>query len=268
MPSRRLAVTSTLLLALTLLGTRTAWAQGDEIQVYDGGLADRGVFNLTWHNNFTPSGLKTPASPDVVTSHRSFNGVTEWAYGASKWLELGLYLPLYSHDQRLGWRVDGFKGRALIATPGADDRTFFYGLGFELSYNAKVWDPTRRTSEFRPIIGWHLDTVDVIFNPILDTAYDGLKNLVFAPSMRVAYNKNDQWAYAIEEYSEYGPLRKFNPAGDQSHQIYFVIDHTGKLFDLQVGAGAGLTDGSDKFVLKAIWSKDLNPRAPTSARAR
>ena len=37
-----------------------AFAQADEIQVYDGGLAPKGVFNLTLHNNFTPKGLKTP----------------------------------------------------------------------------------------------------------------------------------------------------------------------------------------------------------------
>ena len=33
-----------------------AFAQTDEIQVYDGGLAPVGVFNLTVHNNFTPRG--------------------------------------------------------------------------------------------------------------------------------------------------------------------------------------------------------------------
>jgi hypothetical protein len=30
-----------------------ARAQADEIQVYDGGLAAKGVFNLTLHNNYT-----------------------------------------------------------------------------------------------------------------------------------------------------------------------------------------------------------------------
>jgi hypothetical protein len=32
---------------------RLAVAQSDEIQVYDGGLAAPGIFNLTVHNNFT-----------------------------------------------------------------------------------------------------------------------------------------------------------------------------------------------------------------------
>src|SRR5689334_14721811 len=75
---------------------RVAAAQADEIQVYDGGLAAPGVFNLTWHNNFTPKGTATPAFPGAVVANRSFNGVTEWAYGVTDWFEAGLYLPLYT----------------------------------------------------------------------------------------------------------------------------------------------------------------------------
>jgi hypothetical protein len=56
-----------------------AFAQTDEIQVYDGGLAEKGKFNLTWHNNFTPDGVKEPAFPGAITSNKSLNGVTEWA---------------------------------------------------------------------------------------------------------------------------------------------------------------------------------------------
>ena len=50
-----------ILLALTLF-PMFASAQTDEIQVYDGGLAEPGKFNLTWHQNFTPIGQKPPRS--------------------------------------------------------------------------------------------------------------------------------------------------------------------------------------------------------------
>ena len=44
-------------IVLVLLAVPTvAAAQADEIQVYDGGLAAEGTVNLTWHNNFTPTG--------------------------------------------------------------------------------------------------------------------------------------------------------------------------------------------------------------------
>src|SRR5438552_5452148 len=94
-----------------------ARAQTDEIQVYDGGLAAKGKFNLTWHHNFTPNGLSTPAFPGALVADKSFNGVTEWAYGVANWFEGGLYLPLYSIGKGQGAKIDGAKLRALFAVP-------------------------------------------------------------------------------------------------------------------------------------------------------
>jgi hypothetical protein len=42
-----------------------------------------------------------------------------------------------------------------------------------------------------------------------DTAYDGVKNLDFAPSIRVAHTLSDAWILAVEEYADYGRLRGF-----------------------------------------------------------
>jgi len=236
-----------------------AFAQADEIQVYDASLASKGVFNLTWHNNFTPNGIKTPAFPGGITTDKSLNGVTEWALGVSSWFEAGLYLPLYSYDKDLGFKIDGLKLRTLFASPNANDRKLGYGVGMEFSYNAKHWDESRITSEIRPILAWHPNTkVDLIVNPILDTAYDGVGNMVFAPSARLAYNRSDAWAVALESYADFGQLKGFAAVADQSHQLFAVIDHTTKSgYELEFGAGVGLTNASDKFVLKLLVAKDL-----------
>src|SRR5258706_10604126 len=155
MPIIRISFRCLAVLAFFVIETpERAFAQGDEIQVYDGGLAAVGVFNLTWHNNFTPSGFDTPAFPGGITSDKSLNGVTEWAYGVTNWFEAGLYMPLYSIDKHRGGVIDGFKLRTLFAIPNADNRRFVYGANFEFSYNAKHWDTTRFTSEIRPIFGW------------------------------------------------------------------------------------------------------------------
>ena len=237
-----------------------ASAQGDEIQVYDGGLAPVGVANLTVHNNFTPKGVKTPAFPGAIVSDKSLNGVPEWAYGVTNWFEAGLYMPLYSIDKNRGAVLDGFKLRTLFAVPDADRRHFFYGSNFEFSYNARYWDQKRITSEIRPIIGWHLNGADIIVNPIFDTAYDGVKNLDFAPSSRVAFTIKPSWQLAVEEYADYGAVRHFAPRGEQSHQIFGVVDHTGGAIDIEAGVGFGFTDGSDRITLKLILAKDLNKK--------
>ena len=249
----------TSLLFLTVMGAMPgqAFAQADEIQVYDGGLAPRGVFNLTVHNNITPKGVTTPAVPGGVTADNSWNGVPEWAYGVTRWFEAGLYMPLYTHDKTLGWGIDGVKLRTLFAVPNADDRTFFYGANFEFSYNSKQWDTSRFTSEVRPIIGWHLKAVDIIINPIVDTAYDGFKNLEFVPATRVAFSINPKWQIAAEEYADFGKVSDFLPAGQQAHQIYAVVDRAGRI-EMEFGVGVGLTDAADKLTFKLILAGDFN----------
>ena len=252
----------TAIVVILLLVPTIVLAQTDEIQVYDGNLAPVGVFNLTWHNNFTPRGIATPAFPGAVMADKSFNGVPEWALGVTPWFEAGLYMPLYSRDKATGWGLDGFKLRALFAVPKADDRKFFYGVNFEFSINAKRWDTSRFTSEVRPIIGWHLKPIDIIINPIVDTAYDGFRNLEFVPAARVAYNFKSGWAAAVEEYDDFGPVHGFVPAGDQVHQIYGVVDYPWRTVNVEFGVGAGLTNASDKLTLKLILSRDLNKEKP------
>src|SRR5205823_2757005 len=204
----------------------------DEIQVYDGGLAAPGQFNLTIHSNFIAHGSGTPAFPGALIPDKSFNGVTEWAYGVTNWFEAGLYLPLYSISRERGASINGGKVRLLFAVPHADDRRFFYGANFEFSYNSKHWDERCFTSEIRPIIGLHLHPVDLIFNPILDNSWaGGFKSLDFAPATRIAYNVSPAWALAVEEYADYGPLRGFVPGSDQSHQLFGVFDHVSKMVD-------------------------------------
>ncbi len=251
-------VLSAMAAVLICLWPGAALALSDEIQVYDASIAKPGTLNLTWHNNYTASGARTPEFPGGLVADHALSGVTEWAYGVTDWFEAGLYLPLYAVTDHGGAKLNGFKLRALFVVPDADQRTFFYGINFEFSYNSRHWDARRFTSEIRPIIGWHLGKVDLVFNPILDNSYEGFSRFDFAPSTRVAYNFNSHWAVAAEEYADFGPLRKFYSGRDQSHQLFAVMDYSGMPLDVEAGVGFGLTHASDRLVFKLILSRDLN----------
>jgi hypothetical protein len=248
-------------LAFTLLAApAVTFAQTDEIQVYDAEIEDRGKFNLMIHSNFTPSGRTTPAFPGGTTPNHSFNGTAEWAYGVADWFEQGLYLPVYSfYSPGHGGTINGFKLRELFVRPHAHDHTFFYGVNFEFSVNHTYWEVRRITSEIRPIVGLHLHPVDIVFNPIVDTDYTGgFGGLEFVPATRVAYNFNEKWAAALEEYSDDGPLRKFLPVREQFHEVWAVMDHSTKFLNIETGIGVGVTHGADKLTLKLMLSRDLN----------
>jgi hypothetical protein len=77
-----------------MIAPLVAFAQTDEIQVYDGVIAPQGIFNLMVHSNFTPAGRTEPTFPGATIANHSFNGAWEWAYGVKPWLEQGLYLPV------------------------------------------------------------------------------------------------------------------------------------------------------------------------------
>ena len=251
-------------LALVLLAVPVvAVGQTDEIQVYDAEIAEPGVFNLLLHTNYTPIGRKTPDFPGAIIANNSVNGAWEWAYGVTDWFEQGLYLPVWSpHSEDHGFSINGFKLRELFVRPHAAEHKFFYGVNFEFSVNRLYWEPRRITSEIRPIVGAHLGKVDFILNPIVDTDYTGgVKNLEFVPATRLAYNLNSKWAIAVEEYSDFGPLKNFGPISDQSHEIWGVFDHSGKVIHIEAGAGVGVTGGADRLTLKLMVSRDLNPKS-------
>ena len=246
------------LLILFALVPSPVRAQTDEIQVYTGEVAPVGVFNLTWHNNYTPSGQKTPAFPGGLVPNHTYNGVTEWAYGVTDWFEQGLYLPLYSYSSNKGVTFNGWKLRELFAEPNAADKVFVYAINFEFSFNESHWDPRRYTSEIRPIIGWHLGNWDIFINPILDNSYEGFKNLDFAPAERIAYNFSKTWAVAAEMYSDFGVIHRFSTWRDTSQQLFAVVDYQGEPFDVEAGIGFGLTPASDNLVIKLMLMRDLN----------
>jgi len=223
----------------------TAHAETDEIQVYDAEINNPGQFSLELHNNYTPIGRKQPDFPGGILPNHTLNGVPEWAYGVVDWLELGAYVPLYSwtgSGQRL---IDGAKLRGEFVVPHAQDRTFFYGVNFELSFNAHYWEPTRNSGEIRPIIGGRIGPVDIIVNPILDTSFQGIGSLDFAPESRVAYNFSENWAAAVEHYSDYGHLSHLEPLSRQFQTLFAVVDYKGDPLSVEFGVGHGFTAGSD-----------------------
>ncbi len=257
---QKLDLRAIFVLAILLAGPVAAFAQTDEIQVYDAAIEEQGKFNVMVHSNFTPIGRKTPVYPGAIIPNHSVNGAVEWAYGVTDWFEQGLYFPVYTaYSEGRGGSLNGFKIRELFVRPHADDHTFFYGVNFEFSVNYSYWESRHITSEVRPIVGLHLHPVDIIFNPIVDTGYTGgLGDLEFVPATRVAYNFNDKWATALEEYSDDGPLHKFLLIHDQFQEVWAVMDRSSKALSIEAGVGVGVTGGADKLTFKLMLSRDLN----------
>jgi hypothetical protein len=246
-----------MLLCLSFGAVPYAWSQTDEIQVYDAEIVEQGKFNLTWHNNFTPSGRTEPDFPGGVVPDHALNGVPEWAYGVRDWFELGAYVPIYTLTSNGSLLFEGVKLRTLFVVPHAAERKFFYGVNFEYSYNQPRWDTHEFSGEIRPIVGVHLGHVDLILNPIFDTEYNGVRNLDFAPEARVAYNFSEHFAVALEQYSDFGPVKGLVPPSEQDQTLFLTFDLNSGGDGIEFGVGHGFTDAGDNVVIKLMWIHDF-----------
>ncbi|HEX4271318.1 MAG TPA: hypothetical protein VHZ32_08020 [Rhizomicrobium sp.] len=246
---------------LFLLSFDSAFAVTDEIQVYTGDIEPVGIFGLTWHNNFAINGLKTPEVSGGLIDNRAYSSVTEWAYGVTDWFEAGLYLPLYSDSTNQGWTYNGFKLRALFVQPDNQDKDFYYGVNFEFSWNEKQWERPTNTGEIRPIIGWRFgedNRWSFTFNPIVDNDYKGgIAGLEFVPSTRLDYAIDKTWTVAVEEYDDFGQLRRFLPSNQQWHQLWAVADYSGDPISIETGIGFALTPATDSLAIKLMFIGDL-----------
>ncbi len=225
----------------------------DEIQVYDAEINEVGQFSVELHNNYTAIGHHVPDFPGGIIPNHTLMGVPEWAYGVTDWFEAGLYLPVYSLTGEGHLLFDSTKLRALFVTPHAAERSFFYGVNFELSYDMPQWDPSRWAGEIRPIIGGRIGPVDIIVNPIFDTEFrSGIKSLDFVPCERVAYNFSKTWALALEHYEDYGRLYAWAPLDQQDQTLFSVVDYKGEPNSVEFGAGHSFTGGGECLVFKLM----------------
>lgn len=222
----------------------------DEIQVYNANIATPGQFTIQQHLNYVGVGQKDPPFPGGFGSDKTLNGTPEFAYGMTEWWELGLYLPFAVKDRQ--FLSDGAKLRTLFVTPNADQRNFFYGVNFELSYEMPKFSQTRWGLEIRPIIGVRSDTYEFIVNPIVDIGFGKNGEADFAPAARLA-RKFDTDLYAgLEYYADLGEIGNFKPLSQQQHTLFAVTDFKLGVFGVNFGVGYGLTPASDRFVVKTI----------------
>src|SRR5258708_4121139 len=90
--------------ALAVLALAAAPARAvDEIQVYNGEIAEVGQFTIQHHFNYAINGRKEADFPGGLVPHHALNATPEFAWGITPWFELGLYIP---------WAVDN-EGRFL-----------------------------------------------------------------------------------------------------------------------------------------------------------
>jgi hypothetical protein len=233
----------------------------DEIQVYVDDLNDPGQWSLQEHVNATLVGDPDPDYPGESLANHGVRLTSEFAYGLTRDLEAGAYLPVViesSGDVRLA----GVKLRLkwVPIKPAEDGAGMFAGLNGELSQVQYRYDDNRRGFELRPILGWR--NADWLFatNPVLEFSLEGPEHHQapsFAPSFKVARTVARGIAAGFEYYTDLGPISNFDPYAEQQHTVYLAIDIDRKPWNINFGVGRGLTTSTDRWTIKMIINVPL-----------
>ena len=228
----------------------------DEIQVYNAEITEVGKWTAQHHFNYTIQGRTEPDFPGGLVPNHTLNATPEFAYGVTPWFEAGFYVP-WAIDKD-GYHSNAAKLRTLFVTPDAGKREFFYGINFEYDYLMPKFSDTRYGMEICPIIGWRKGDYEFIVNPIVDLSFGRNGEATFAPNARFARNFGEDFALAVEYYTDLGPITHFLPLRDQSHALFGVTDFKIGRFDIEAGIGYGLTKpGSDRLVTKLMVTTNL-----------
>ncbi|MBR1220213.1 hypothetical protein JQ557_19570 [Bradyrhizobium sp. U87765 SZCCT0131] len=195
-------------------------------------------------------GVKQPPFPGGIVSNRSLNGTPEFAYGVTEWWELGLYLPFAVQDGQ--FLSDAFKIRTLFVSPQAEQRSFFYGVNFEFSNTTPRFSQARYGLEIRPIIGVRNADYEFIVNPIVDVSFGRYGEVDFAPAARLARKLDQDLFVGLEYYADFGEFGHFGKISEQQHTLFAVTDFKIGAMDVNFGVGYGLTQASDRWVIKTI----------------
>ena len=71
--------------------------------------------------------------------------------------------------------------------------------------------------------------------------------------MKVAYRLFERNYFGVEYYEERGPLSQPLPRNERSRMLYFAWDGKIGKSDFNLGLGHGLTEASDRWVIKMIY---------------
>jgi hypothetical protein len=242
-----------LVLVLALLSVSAAAACQDsfEVQVYESQTAPPGKWEFDLHALFIQRG-GTVWEGSVAPSENQAHLALEITRGITEEFEIGAYL-LAARRQSEALQYAGFRIRPRVKAPECWDAPVGLSLSLELGFPQPRYEPNRISLEIRPIIDKKVGGWTFSINPLLSSALEGPETDTgpqFEPSMKVGYDViPESFTLELEYIAALGPIKHFNPAGEQVHLLYPKVEFAlSNVLTVNAGVGFGLTDAGDRLV--------------------
>ncbi|SRR5713226_203783 len=255
----RLTIFALFILLASVLRPHPSAAQVDpwEFEVYPYQTLGRGILELESLNSVVARGHGAGGngtSAGTLPSQSMWRTAFELTYGLTNRIEAAAYLNLAKpsgHDLQYAGSKFRLRGSLLVQ----DRLPVNLGWYAELDYHrVPKFDDQKVELELRPIIEKDLGPFAIMLNPIFEKILvgpDKNKGFEFGYAAGVYYRWMRSLSPGIEFYGGIGNIRDTDPTKEQQHYIFPVV--RGELphgIEYNIGAGFGLTRGSDPVILK------------------
>jgi hypothetical protein len=246
--------------AAFLLASIPTRAQSNyEIQVYASDLVPPGVTMTELHSNFTADGFKTKID-GVLPDNHAEHETLEITHGFDEWFETGFYV--FTSIQNGTWYYVGSHIRPRIAVPEKYHLPVGLSLSTEFGWVRPNLSADTWTWEIRPIVDKKIEKWYLCFNPAIEKSFRGPeqpRGYEFSPNFKFSYDVTKRVAAGIEYYGALGPITGFDALRDQQQQIFPNVDvDFGKNWEFNFGVGAGVTQATERLLVKAILGYRFN----------
>lgn len=180
----------------------------------------------------------------------------EYSHGFARNWEVSLQLPF--SRVRDDFYANGASAEVRYVAPHDPDRGWYWGGNAQAAYASLIREGSSWALELVPVIGARFAKFHFALNLGFEIPITGEDSKVtFGPAAMLTHALNARNEVGFEYYSDLGPLKNFAPRDEQERTLYAVWNHNGRSVDFSLGVGRGLTDSSDRWVLKAITQFEL-----------
>ena len=238
-----------------------------EIQVYESKIVEQGFTMFELHSNFTINGFKD-IRQGVLPTDKALHETIEITHGFNPWFEIGIYQFL-SKNNGNAFDYVGNHIRPRFTVPEKYDLPIGLSLSMEMGYQRRRYSDDNWSLELRPIIDKTIGKITCSFNPVLESSLAGpikLKDLIFAPNLKLSYKICKLFNTGIEYYNALGSVKQFDAFNHQPHQLVWAFDfYFSEVWEFNIGYVKGLTSSVEQDIIKCYVGRKIGKHASSKA---